>query len=537
MIRSLALLSSLPLITSLLYDVTEQCQSPPPACPLGCAPWSNLSSSHNTTPQPSVDALWASSTAQTAAGSSCAMPALFAGQPEQPDAGFDFVYGPMCYCAGTSSHPTSSFGYCGPPVHPTPQQVTLQLGANAEERVVSFVTFDGGFQGVPLVELCVSGSSCRNITGTTKVAAAPQTNGTRLYSFHTVVLPAGLPPAANCTYRVAGGVGVWRGDFFFVTPPLDAPTRVTIVGDMGVYSYAVFSNLLDDINGPTPPSWFVCLGDHGYNLAMGGGARGDGYFVVAQPVFSRVPVVTLIGNHELEGSPFGAYCPTADNCEARYLDQLGQATNRTGSFSGSNSSLYYSVDLGLVHLVVLNYLYWLGLAPRSTVPAQLAWLAADLAAAAAPAQRSRVPWIIVTGHAPMYSSEGVSAELVADIEPLLLTYGVDLHVVGHVHLYESLWPTGPNGTVANASFIAPRAPVHVTSGVGGAPAFGVAKGHEGGGGSAAPAPAYVRQVNSTWSYSRFTAHNSSHLEFEQVDNTGIVFDAWTVVQPAHGPFV
>ena len=104
MIRSLALLSSLPLISSLLYDVTEQCQSPPPACPLGCAPWSNLSSSHNTTPQPSVDALWASSTAQTAAGSSCAMPALFAGQPELPDAGFDFVYGPLCYCAGTAAH-------------------------------------------------------------------------------------------------------------------------------------------------------------------------------------------------------------------------------------------------------------------------------------------------------------------------------------------------------------------------------------------------------------------------------------------------
>ena len=54
---------------------------------------------------------------------------------------------------------------------------------------------------------------------------------------------------------------------------------------------------------------------------MDGGARGDGYFIAMQRVLSRVPLVSVIGNHEHEGSPFGAYCSEATYCEGRYLNQ------------------------------------------------------------------------------------------------------------------------------------------------------------------------------------------------------------------------
>jgi hypothetical protein len=94
--------------------------------------------------------------------------------------------------------------------------------------------------------------------------------------------------------------------------------------------------------------------------------------------------------------------------------------------------------------------------------------------------------------------------------------------------------------VASASFVAPRAPVHVTSGAGAAPAFGGEHhARRAAGADAPPPPAapFLRRADFVWSYSRITAHNASHLTFEQIDNSnGTVFDSWTLVQPSHGPF-
>ena len=63
----------------------------------------------------------------------------------------------------------------------------------------------------------------------------------------------------------------------------------------------------------------------------------------------------------------------------------------------------------------------------------LAWLAADLAKAAAAPQRAAVPWIVLCAHVPMYASDGNNGGLILDVEPLLFEFGVDLHLVGHNH--------------------------------------------------------------------------------------------------------
>ena len=67
----------------------------------------------------------------------------------------------------------------------------------------------------------------------------------------------------------------------------------------------------------------------------------------------------------------------------------------------------------------------------------IAWLAADLAKAAAAEQRALVPWIVVCAHVPMYSSDGNTPELIKDVEPLMFEFGVDLYLAGHNH-YVSL---------------------------------------------------------------------------------------------------
>ena len=287
-----------------MYDVVEPAMAPPPACALGCAVWSDLAASFNSAPQAGVDALWASADAQRAAGASCAMPARFVGQPEAAvaassasplAAGFDFSYGPQCYCAGTAAAPASAFGYCADPAVPTPQQVNLQFGAGERELSVAFVTLDAGrpLASLPLVELCGSGGGCVNVSGSTHRMAEPQ-NPARVYSFHLVTLPAPLAPSMTFAYRVRGGTAdsVWRGGFSFTTrAAAPAPTRFGVCGDLGPYSYSSNGNLLADAS----LSFFLHLGDHAYNMAMGGGARGDAYMIGMQPVLSEKPWLSVIG--------------------------------------------------------------------------------------------------------------------------------------------------------------------------------------------------------------------------------------------------
>ena len=425
-----------------MYDFVEPAMAPPAACALGCARWADLAADHNSADQSSVDALWASAAAQAAAGSACAMPARFAGQPEGAalgalgalgplGAGFSFSFGPQCFCKGSAAQPTAASGYCLDPPVPTPQQVNLQFGADERELSVAFVTLDGGraLAGPPLVELCDEGGGCLNVTGTTERAPEPQLPS-RVYSFHLVTLPAPLAPGARYSYRVRGATGdsVWRGGFSFATRPAAPTTRFAVVGDLGPYPYNCNGNLLDDDS----LQFFIHLGDHSYNLAMGGGARGDAYMLGLQPVLSRTPWLPSVGNHEMEGSPFGAYCKPEEHCEARYSNQTAGLL-RAGAASGSGSNLYYSIDVGLVHFVVLDYTSYIGLPGSPTAP-MVAWLAADLARAAAPAQRARVPWIVVCGHVPMYASDGNNDGLIGDVEPLLFEFGVDLHLAGHNHV-------------------------------------------------------------------------------------------------------
>lgn len=69
-------------------------------------------------------------------------------------------------------------------------------------------------------------------------------------------------------------------------------------------------------------------------------------------------------------------------------------------------------------------------------PAQLEWLENTL-------KEAREEWKIVYFHHPLYSSgdrHGSNVELRVRIEPVLLTYGVDVVLSGHDHIYERLKP-------------------------------------------------------------------------------------------------
>ena len=67
----------------------------------------------------------------------------------------------------------------------------------------------------------------------------------------------------------------------------------------------------------------------------------------------------------------------------------------------SNTSRYFSVDLGLVHLVALSMNGYNGVDKCTTKcnKEQLAWLKEDLAAV----NRTKTPWVVAMSHFPLYN--------------------------------------------------------------------------------------------------------------------------------------
>lgn len=103
--------------------------------------------------------------------------------------------------------------------------------------------------------------------------------------------------------------------------------------------------------------------------------------------------------------------------------------------AASPSPLYYSYDIAGAHIVMLG-----SYADSSRSSAQAAWLEADLAGV----DRAVTPWVVVSMHAPFYSSNyahlGEAEPMRHALERVLYRHGVDVVFAGHVHAYERSVP-------------------------------------------------------------------------------------------------
>ena len=98
-----------------------------------------------------------------------------------------------------------------------------------------------------------------------------------------------------------------------------------------------------------------------------------------------------------------------------------------------NGVFWYSFDYGNVHIVQMSSEH--SIEPGSPM---MRWMEADLQAV----DRSVTPWVIVTNHRPMYTSENYRADynyaqnMQRLFEDLLHENEVDLFLAGHYHSYE-----------------------------------------------------------------------------------------------------
>jgi len=150
-----------------------------------------------------------------------------------------------------------------------------------------------------------------------------------------------------------------------------------------------------------------------------------------QPLLESVPWIPLLGNHEFfDGDFFNRYLNQTFGMRGGPLVKavaiesgssrsaaassastgLGSVMSRgVGQYAAgvhgkvpSNTSRWFSVDIGLVHFAAIDgNVYDWGIYHSETAfrEAQLAWLRQDLAAAAT--NRQHQPWIVLASHFPM----------------------------------------------------------------------------------------------------------------------------------------
>ena len=166
-----------------------------------------------------------------------------------------------------------------------------------------------------------------------------------------------------------------------------------------------------------------------------------------EPLLSRLPFMTLPGNHETEID--GLTNETFVNYRNRYFMPGGPQVTLPGividddsydyDFKYGGGSSYYSFDVGLAHFICLNTY-------DTHDNSQVKFLEKDLKNV----DRKVTPWVFVSSHAPLYNAnaehqdEVATLEQKAKIEYLLIKYEVDAMFTGHVHSYARTKPVANN---------------------------------------------------------------------------------------------
>ncbi|KAF6135756.1 hypothetical protein GIB67_028612 [Kingdonia uniflora] len=238
-----------------------------------------------------------------------------------------------------------------------------------------------------------------------------------------------------------------------ISNPRSYPKRIAIVGDLGL-TYNTTSTINHLISNN--PNLVLLIGDVTYaNLYLTNGTGSDCYSCsfsdtpihetyqprwdywgrFMQPLVSKVPIMAIEGNHEIEEQ-------AENQTFAAYSSRFAFPSEE----SGSSSTFYYSFNAGGIHFIMLGaYISY------SKSGDQYKWLERDLANV----DRSVTPWLVATWHPPWYNTYKAhyrEAEcMMVEMEELLYSYKVDIVFNGHVHAYErsnqvynyTLDPCGP----------------------------------------------------------------------------------------------
>jgi acid phosphatase type 7 len=202
------------------------------------------------------------------------------------------------------------------------------------------------------------------------------------------------------------------------------------------------------------------IGDIAY--AVGHGVRWDQFFHQIEPIAATLPYHVCIGNHEFDfvGQDFQ---PSWADYGSDSHGECGVPFNKRFQMpQNGNGNLWWSLNYGSVHFVLISTEH-----DFTKGSVQYKWLENDLKSV----NRSVTPWIIMSGHRPMYTSRDYKPELLfaekmrENLEELMDTYKVDVALWGHIHNYERSCPVF-NGT-CRGDLNDPQGTIHFVIGMGG----------------------------------------------------------------------
>jgi len=213
-------------------------------------------------------------------------------------------------------------------------------------------------------------------------------------------------------YRCGDSKYGYTEDVTFSTKSSGSPFIFTVYGDQGTSSQArsIVSAMKE--SGST---LHLHTGDLSY--AGKNSFLWNSWFDIIEPIASRVPYMTAVGNHEYDDDP----------SLSAYRDK----------FVLPNDERWYSFDWGNTHFISLD------LGPSYASPIgneRLEWLRNDLARSS---NNPSISWIIVFTHFPLYSSgssHGSDVSHRSVLVPIFEEFGVNIVFSGHEHVYERTHP-------------------------------------------------------------------------------------------------
>ncbi len=242
-------------------------------------------------------------------------------------------------------------------------------------------------------------------------------------------------------------------DYNFLTHPVPGtrkPTRIWAIGDCGTFNTGagnqagVRDAYYHHAAGRRTDVW-LALGDNAY--FTGTDAEYQANFFDVYPTMLRQTVLwSTLGNHE-------TYSPPVDG-QVPYLHMFSFPTGGEAGGIPSGTEKYYSFNYANIHFVCLDS----ELSDRTINGPMLTWLRSDLEA-------NTQDWLIAFWHSPPYTKGshdsdnlfdnfGNMTEMRANAVALLESYGVDLVLSGHSHIYERSYLI--NGHYGFSSTLEPR---------------------------------------------------------------------------------
>ena len=218
----------------------------------------------------------------------------------------------------------------------------------------------------------------------------------------------GLTPDTKYIYRV-GREGAWSEPAAFTTAATETESfSFLYMGDVQS-GYTAWGSMLDSVYEAHPETKFVLLGgdltDKGYDENEWGE-----FIDAAAGVFSRIPVMPTMGNHD--GLMYQKFFALPDNGPTGLKQE------------------FYSFDYGDAHFVILN-------SNNNTSTVVKQWLQQDL-------EGTNKKWKFAVFHHPAYpatyDSKGIDKSICENWVPILEENGVDMVFVGHQHVYMRTYP-------------------------------------------------------------------------------------------------